>query len=328
MTEFALEMLLFLIESCQYRLEMYKFLHKARDDNNVNYAWYRSFKITKFHVNHENNNEIEGKDLAMLIDQLMYIFYKYEKIIPETSSINMNFDIEMNSQCGVFTWSIERLIWIAFYKQDNKKKNSLFSTLPKDLIKHIITFLNNKNEIEPIIFKKIEKLMGYIMAKYINIGSDLEINISHETRKKMLQTHQTLKQLASNNESKDNNNDNDQVDVDFITCFDQAMQEMIALTRSSLVRFARNSSENYQRLVKYLKKRKQHPKEKIASMTNNSTQLTIEMQNYGRSDLIDDQLNELNGNDKDNDNNEQKTFYFKFIKPTRQIIENQAIENE
>ena len=48
------------------------------------------------------------------------------------------FDILLNK------WNIERIIWIAFYKNDKNDK-CFIDTLPKDVVLYILTFLSLRN---------------------------------------------------------------------------------------------------------------------------------------------------------------------------------------
>ena len=68
--------------------------------------------------------------------------WMYDEIDATTNMIVIN----SNEYCSVkifhlTTWSVIRLIWIGFYKnQDNDK--CLIDTLPKDIVNCVITFLN------------------------------------------------------------------------------------------------------------------------------------------------------------------------------------------
>ena len=171
---------------------MYKFLKQARDNiiKNSNVACYRSKKITQFFEMCNKQIYRRHKLSTNKIDQFMYIIYKYCNHLPNNDAVRMDLDL---LHCGLFTWDIERLIWIAFYNDKN-----MFAQLPKDLVSYIISFAkNNKKDIEKIIFPKIEKSMRYIILKYIWNESCHVINISSAYRNRLLNTYNKIRQTAT-----------------------------------------------------------------------------------------------------------------------------------
>ena len=350
MHELVIENLTFILEVLRYRFEMYKFLKYARDVNNTNLRFYES---NYNHNNGDNKNKTpkrsERRPLCKYIDQFMYIVYKYCNHLPRNGAISMDLST-------VFTWNMERLIWIAFYKENESREKNVFAKLPKDLIKHIISFANNKKDIEKIVFDRIEKNMRYVILKYICRNSYYEINIDSDCRANLVKTYKKIWQKASassgyignienenkNNEKKDNHDnmfdniadnhgmngypnlnavlreiDDDnygkEVLVDFITCFDSAILEIIDLMESSIQRFVK--TKEYSTFIKRLKKKKDSSKEKIENLnlSLNNQNAANDMQKYNVGLVID-------GGHDTGDNDEQKKFYLQFIEPAREAI--------
>ena len=336
---------------------MYKFLKQVRDIKNSNAECYRSPKITHFHES-TYYKEIHAEQSTKSIDQFMYIIYQYCDHLPQSAALKMNLDL---LHCEIFTWGKERLIWIAFYKETGKineskksshdHKKNMFSQLPKDLVKYIISFADNKKDSEKITFQRIEKNMKYIVLKYIWNESYYAMNISWTCRNRLLRNYKKVRKMASicssgtendtDNDTKknDDNTDNDSfldnippntygIDINSVLGKIDALNDDYIYSDDDLVDFVMcfdealleiiylmvGSIQRFARTKEYARFIKHFTKKQ-------DDQYTIYDHDMRNFELTMDRAND--GDDSDNFNHalnvhdEQKKFHLEFIEPTR-----------
>merc|ERR1712129_151800 len=113
-------------------------------------------------------------------------------------------------------------------------------TTPEEVMKDVLGYGNIPMDIAEAK-QKLRVIAHKLYTKYVRTGADLEINISHKTKKKLfkLKLHDLDKWLSQTET---------QCDVNLIYhLFDECMEEMFALMRSSVGLFVQ--TEEYQSIV-------------------------------------------------------------------------------